>query len=461
MSKEALVLRGGLVYSRRGFELSDIVVEEGKITSYGRDVPAPENARVLDIGGLCVGPSFADLHCHLRYPGDSEAEDVVSGAYAGLLGGYGLLLAMPNTLPAIDRVSRVAEVREIYAEAPIAVLQAACVTMERAGERLVDMAALAHAGVEFFTDDGSPVANPRVMLEALRYSAILGVTISQHSEDGDLSGNGVVNEGVFSEALGLPSMPEVAESAIVARDIELLRASGGRLHEMHLSARESLNLVRAARGEGLAVTSEVTPHHLLWNDSQLTHFDTNFKVNPPIRSEGTRMALVQALLGGEFDAVATDHAPHSGWRKEASFREAPFGLIGLQSAFSATFSALIRQSENYVQLRGSAQVDPFVGEIGDFAPHLGRLRGLWTVFRYMSYSPRDLLGVPRDIGVGTPADLVVVDPLATVTQSTQEIASHAKNSPYKGVQLEGAVIGNLVGGEIRSWQGQIVEKESF
>lgn len=433
------LLRGGLLFDDTGFRRSDVRIAGDRIVEVGPEL-ALDTSDELDVAGYVVAPSFADLHTHTRYPGDPDSETVASVTDAAINGGYTYLVAMANTSPVPDNVATYRSIAKALAFAPIDIEQAASVTIGREGERLVDVEHLSRAGARFFTDDGSVVARADLMLEALRLSRRYAVTIMEHAQDPYIGAGGSVNLGPSSEALGLKGIGEIAESVVVARDLELLRESGGRLHLMHLSAVSSLSLLAAARAEGLSVTAEVTPHHLLLNDALLGTFNTSLKVNPPLRSEETRAAgLVDAALRGEFDVVSTDHAPHSQLTKERCIADAPFGLIGLESAFSASYTALFeRRVQEEVSLSGSDMRDV-----------------LAQVLMLMSIAPRRLLGEGISIAQGARADLVVVDPVARVEQQVSDIHSGSVNSPYLGMELRGSVVGCITKGRPLKWEGTL------
>jgi dihydroorotase len=328
----------------------------------------------------------------------------------------------------------VVQAREIFRGYPLEVLQAACVTVEREGQRLVDFSALREVGVEFFSDDGSVVPTAALMAETLSESERLGFLVAEHAQDESLGSVGVVNAGVVADELGLRGMPEMAETVIVARDLALQREIGGRLHLMHLSSVGSLLLLESLAGTLSGVSTEVTPHHLLLNDDTLRLRDTSYKVNPPLRSEESRVRLVDAVSAGLIDVVGTDHAPHAPWKKTSSFEDSAFGLIGLQSAFAATLTALFRR------------------ERLDESPDSEKeIRVLSRVFQLMAYGPRRVLGRARDVRVGDRADIVIVDPAKQWILGGSEIASTSKNSPYVGRTVLGKVFGLIDGGVVKVW----------
>ncbi len=435
---DGLVLVDATLVSEPSRGPVNVVIVDDRIEAVGAEVKGPPSLRKFDCSGLWIGPSFVDLHTHTRLPGAGLDESPESLTRSALLGGFTTMVALANTNPPVDRMERVLQARQLFRTLPVEVVQAACVTMEREGERLVDFRSLWDCGVEVFSDDGSVVPSALLMRDALSWSHRLGVIVAEHAQDPSLGSPGYVNAGVVAQELGMVGMPESAESVVVARDLVLQREVGGRLHLMHLSAPESLLVVEAlARGRA-GVTTEVTPHHLLFSDEHLRSEDTNYKVNPPLRSENSRVQLVDAALRGWFDVVATDHAPHAPSKKNTSFVEAAFGLIGMQSAFSATLTALLARSD-------VLEDDPIERE----HQVVGR------VFQLLADGPRRLLGRSGGIRVGLRADIAVVDPWKCWTLQSTEIASLSQNSPYVGHNLTGKVFGLIDGGVVKVWNGSL------
>ncbi len=286
-----------------------------------------------------VAPGLVDLHTHLRQPGKEEAETVETGARAAALGGFTCVLAMPNTTPAIDSAGVAREVLDLGRGAACDVRTSAAITVGRAGERLTPMAELAELGVRFFTDDGSGVQDARLMRRALEYARGLGVTLAQHCEDDVLAAGGAMHEGAWSARLGIPGQPAEAEEVMVMRDIALARLTGAAVHFQHLSTRRSIDLVAAAKAEGLAVTCEATPHHFTLTDASCAGFDPVFKVNPPLRTDDDVAAVRAGLAAGTADCIATDHAPHAPEAKEQPFDQAPPGMLGLETALALALTA--------------------------------------------------------------------------------------------------------------------------
>lgn len=415
----ALVLRGGDVLDVGGRRRADVVVAGGVVRAVGPDAAreAPGRAQVLDASGCVVAPGLVDLHSHLREPGREEAETVESGGRAAALGGYTAVVAMPNTEPPVDSAAVAREVLALGRRAAVEVAVAGAITVGRAGERLAPMGELAELGVRLFTDDGAGVQDGALMRRALDYARDLGVTLAQHCEDARLADGGAMHEGAWSSRLGLPGIPSAAEEAMVARDVALARLTGGRLHFLHLSTAGSVELVRRAKQEGLAVTAEVAPHHLVLTDAQCAEYDPTFKVNPPLRGEADLVALRAGLEDGSVDAIATDHAPHAPESKDLPFDEAPPGMLGLETALSVALSVV----------------------------------GLELALACLSWRPAAIAGLaPRHggpVAQGAAANLCVVDPAATWTVDPARLASRSRNTPFGGWTFTGRNRHTIVDGD--------------
>ncbi len=340
MPKRDVVIRGGTVVDDGGTRRADVVVRGGEVVEVGPEVAVPRGATVLDAGGCLVTPGLVDLHTHLRQPGAEDAETVESGARAAALGGYTAVVAMPNTDPPVDSAAVALEILSLGAGAACQVAVAGAITVGRAGEHLAPIGELAALGVTLFTDDGAGVQDVAVMRRALEYARGFDVTLAQHCEDDTLACGGHMHEGEWSSRLGVPGIPAEAEEMMVARDIALARLTGGRVHFLHISTARSAALVAGAKAEGLAVTAEVTPHHLALTHAELVGYDPVYKVNPPLRDEADVAALRRACAQGTIDAIATDHAPHAPERKDATLDAAPPGMLGLQTALPVALRAL-------------------------------------------------------------------------------------------------------------------------
>ncbi|HKF79436.1 MAG TPA: dihydroorotase [Thermoleophilaceae bacterium] len=340
-----LLVRGArLLDPRAGIDgTADLLIRDGEIAQQGDALELPKGAELVDAAGLHAFPAFVDPHVHLRTPGREDEEDIDSGSRAAAAGGYCAILAMPNTDPVVDTASVLRSLRErARAEARVPTGFLAAITRGQQGEQLTEMAELGEAGAAAFTDDGLPVRSAGVLRQALQYQRLCGGVLALHEEDPTLSGEGAMHEGDISARLGLAGIPSVSESTMVARDCSLAAYEGGRIHVQHVSARETVEILDRARQAGVQVTAEATPHHLLLTDEAVRSLDTNFKMNPPLRSEADRQALIEGLRSGVLDCVATDHAPHAREEKEHPFELAPMGVTGLETAFAALNTGLVR-----------------------------------------------------------------------------------------------------------------------
>ena len=423
-SAERIVLQGGRVVDSRGERVADVAVQGGVVVEVGEQL---SSGRTIDASGCVVAPGFVDLHAHLREPGKEEAETIETGSRAGAKGGYTALVAMPNTDPPQDSVAVIDFVREQGKRAGLVeVVPSGCITLGLQGETLAPMAELAAAGVRIFTDDGNGVQDELLMRRAMEYAKGLGVTLAQHCEVATLTKGAVMNECQCCTSLGLPGWPSIAEELMVFRDIELARLTGARVHFLHLSTARSVELVRAAKRDGLPITAEVTPHHLSLDETRLTTFNTVFKVNPPLRSLADIAALRAGIVDGTIDALATDHAPHPRRDKELTLDQAPPGMLGLETALGVALGVL------------------------DVS--------LTQLVRIMSIHPAQIAGIAdrhgRDIEPGAPANLVVFDPNAKWQVEPETLASKSRNTPYVGMTLRGKVRHTIFNGDITVLHGE-------
>jgi dihydroorotase len=339
-----VLVRGArLLDPRSGLNgVSDLLVRKGQIAEISATLEAPEGAEVVEAEGLHAFPAFVDPHVHLRTPGREDEEDIDSGTRAAAAGGFCAILAQPNTDPVVDSASVLRSLRErARAEARIPTGFMAAITVGQEGERLTEMAELAETGAAGFTDDGLPVRSAGVMRQALQYQRLAGRVLALHEEDPSLSADGAMHEGEMSALLGVAGIPSISESSMVARDCALALYEEGRIHVQHVSARETVDQIERAKAAGCQVTCEATPHHLLLTDQAVATLDTNMKMNPPLRSDQDRRALIEALRSGAIDCIATDHAPHAREEKEQPFELAPMGVTGLETAFAALHTGLV------------------------------------------------------------------------------------------------------------------------
>lgn len=423
MSK-SIVIKGGTVINRSSQEVADVKIENDCVVEVGKNLKGDIQ---LDASGCIVSSGFVDLHAHLREPGKEEAETIETGSRAGALGGYTALVAMPNTDPPQDSVAVIDFVREQGKRAGLVdVVPSGCITLGRQGESLAPMAELANAGVTLFTDDGNGVQDAALMRRALEYAKGLGITLAQHCEVAELTKGAVMNECSCCTDLGLPGWPSIAEELMVFRDIELVRITGASMHFLHLSTKRSVELVRAAKRDGLAITAEVTPHHLSLTQELLSSYNPVFKVNPPLRSIEDIRALKAGLLDGTIDAIATDHAPHPRRDKEMSLDMAPPGMLGLETALGVVLA------EGGFEIR--------------------------DVVALMSWNPAKIARIDaehgRDVVAGIKANLCVFDPQLTWSVDPERLASKSINTPYVGRTLRGRVRHTMFKGTATVIDGQ-------
>jgi dihydroorotase len=430
VSKVTVVIRGGSVVGPSGLQRVDVALAGDTVVALDAAIDAPAGALVLDGRGCLIGPGLVDLHTHLRQPGREEAETVDSGARAAALGGYTAVMAMPNTEPAIDSAGVARDILALGRTASAEVAVSGAITVGRAGRALAPMGELAALGVRLFTDDGSGVQDGSLMRRALDYAKGLGVTLAQHCEDECLAAGGAMHEGCWSSRLGLPGIPAAAEESMVARDIQLVRLTSAPLHFLHLSTAGSVHLVRLAKAEGLPVTAEAAPHHMLLTHAEAAGYDPVFKVNPPLRTDSDVSAVIEGLCDGTIDAVATDHAPHAPESKDVPFDQAPPGMLGLQTALPLAWQVL--------------------------SPTLSPER----IFGLMSAAPAVIARLTRrdarpgghsahggPVEAGATANLCVFDPSGSTVVDPVRLASRSRNTPYAGRRFTGAVRHTILRGE--------------
>ncbi len=421
--KESLVVRGARVLDPvEGIDaVMDVRVDDGMIAALGANLDANSH-KVIEAGGLLLAPAFVDPHVHLRTPGREDEETIASGTAAAAAGGYCAILAMPNTDPVVDSAATLGSLVEsarTEAEVPVGFL--AAITKGQAGSELAELGELADAGAAGFSDDGVPIASPGLMRRALQYGSVTGRRVALHCEETTLSRGGQMHEGAVSAELGFTGYPSVAESLMVERDLALAAYEGQPLHLLHLSAWESVQALRRAREAGIAATAEVTPHHLCRTDEAVRSLDPNLKMNPPLRSADDRAALIAGLQDGVITAIATDHAPHARHEKEVPFEAAPFGVTGLETAFSAIYTQLVEPG----------------------------LVPLETILERMSAGPARAYGLdaPR-IAVGAPANLVLLDLKASWRVTEDGFRSRSVNSWLLGETVKGRVRATVAAGRL-------------
>jgi dihydroorotase len=421
--KEGLVVRGARVLDPvEGVDGQvDVKIDNGVIAELGSNLPV-NGHRVVDGAGLVLAPAFVDPHVHLRTPGREDEETIASGTQAAAAGGYCAILAMPNTEPVVDSAAVLgALVEDAREQAEVQVGFLAAISKGQQGAELTEMGELADEGAVGFTDDGHPVVATSLMWRALQYASITDRPLAVHCEDPTLSRGGHMHEGIVSAELGISGWPSIAESVMVERDLSLAAYEGRTLHLMHLSAHESVDALRRAHAEGVRATAEVTPHHLVLTDDAVRSLDPNTKMNPPLGTDHDRKSLIEALRDGTISSVATDHAPHARHEKDVPFEAAPFGVTGLETAFSALYTNLVEPG----------------------------LVSLDTLLERMSAGPARAYGleVPK-IAVGAPANLVLLDTQASWQVAEDEFRSRSKNSWLIGERLRGRVRATVAAGRL-------------
>jgi dihydroorotase len=413
-----IVVSGARVWGRSGLVEESVVIDGDRIVEVGA-VSIPPGARVIEAPGAILGPGLVDLHVHLRDPGQTWKEDIATGSMAAVAGGFTAVVAMPNTDPSTDSGKTVADLLNRAAEVGMLdLVVAGALTGGREGVEMADFDSMYAVGVRMFTDDGASVADSGLLRRIMGYlSDLPGALVAEHCEDLSLTGTGHLNEGAVSAGLGIAGIPTVAEEVVLARDLALAADTGSRLHIQHVSTARSVELIRRAKDDGLAVTCEVTPHHLALDESSVDGLDPNFKMYPPLRTPADRRSLVEALEDGTVDAVATDHAPHTPSEKDVPFEEAPRGVIGLETSAAVTWAAL----------RGNADL----------------------FFDRMSVSPARILGLERHgqpLETGSPANLVLFDPGRS--WQARSFRSRSSNSPFLGSTLTGMVMATIHEGSL-------------
>lgn len=417
---DRLLLSGGKVIDpvRGRVLLLDVLIEAGKVVEVGRFLKT-ENCRVIDCKNKYIAPGFLDLHCHLREPGNEEAETIATGTKAALAGGFTKVCPMPNTSPAVDSEALVRFELHRAEEAGFAeVFPVGCCTKGRQGKELAEIAGMKKAGVVALSDDGAWIADAQVMRRVLEYAKAFNLPVFCHCELNGLEG--VAHEGAVATRLGLTGVPDVGEAAAACRDIMLADYVGAKVHICHVSCARTVEVVRAAKARGVEVTAETCPHYFTLTDEALSSFDSNYRVNPPLRTERDRQAILAALADGTIDAIATDHAPHTKQDKEVEFAAAPPGIIGFETAFSLGYEMLV-------------------------------VSGLMSLPQYidkLTTGPARVLGMgDLSIKVGNRADLVILDLQARWTYTPDLVLSRSRNSPFFGRELVGRVIAGVVGEE--------------
>lgn len=421
MSKPLLIKNGRIIDPLASKDkVADILIEGTKIKNVGYIDGTPAGAEIIDASGLVVSPGFVDLHTHLREPGREDEETLETVSLAALAGGFTSITAMPNTNPVTDNASAVTSLLKRSDELPVDLFVAGAMTKGLKGEEIAELAGMTKVGTVFFTDDGKCVQSAGLTRKVMEYARGLKKLVLLHCEDETLTQGSQMNESRFSTMFGLNGWPSVAESSVVARDIQLSALTGCSIHITHVSCKRSVELIREAKANGLSITCDVTPHHLALTEKELSGYDSNYKVNPPLRSEEDRLALIEGVVDGTVDAIATDHAPHAEHEKECEFDYAAFGMIGLETALPVCLSVLYHTRK--------VQLMDIIGKL--------------------THQPLKILGFNSSgIKEGSRANLVIFDPEKNWMYTKNIIKSKSKNSPFIGKKMQGRVISTIYNGK--------------
>ncbi len=424
--KTTLITNGHIIDPANGIDrVGDVYLADGKIERIDLDGAARvhrDDLEVIDASGLVVCPGLIDLHVHLREPGQSAKETIASGTRAAAAGGFTSVVCMPNTAPSIDSPSVVTWVLEkAKAEACVNVFPTGAITKGIAGEELAPIGSMFKAGIVALTDDGHCIQNHEVMRRALEYAGMFGLTVMDHCQDYNLVGKGVMHEGAVSTALGLPGWPAAGEEIIVQRNALLAELTGTPIHCQHLSSGGSVRLLREARARGIPLSGEICPHHIALTDESIRGFDTNFKMNPPLRTERDIDLLIEGVADGTITILASDHAPHSNYEKEVEFDQAPFGILGLETELGLFLDLLVHKKR---------------------AVSLSRLIAMFTT------EPARLLRLDRGtLSPGAPGDVTLINPDFEWTVDKEQSFSRSRNTPFHGWELKGRAVRTIVAGQ--------------
>lgn len=416
------IIKNGRILDNSGTEKkADILIQDGIITKIEENIKH-ETAQIIDASGNLVSPGFVDLHIHLREPGGEHKETIETGTKAAAAGGFTTVAAMPNTKPVPDQPEQMEWLQNRIKEtASVRVLPYASITARQAGKELTDFEGLKQAGAFAFTDDGVGVQSAGMMFEAMKKAAALGASIVAHCEDNTLIYKGALHDGEFAKRNGINGIPSVCEAVQIARDVLLAEAADCHYHVCHISTKESVRVVRDAKKAGINVTAEVTPHHLLLSDSDIPELDTNYKMNPPLRGSDDRQALIEALLDGTIDFIATDHAPHTKEEKAETIQLAPFGIVGLETAFPLLYTRFVETND-------------------------------WTLKQlldYLTIKPCEAFNLPYGkLEVGSPADLTIIDLEEEKEIDPETFLSKGKNTPFGGWKCKGWPIATIAQGQL-------------
>jgi dihydroorotase len=424
----AMIIRNGRIIdpANKRDEIGDLLIVDGRIAQRSEVRDQKLEVEEIDAAGLIVAPGLIDMHVHLREPGFSHKETIESGARAAAAGGFTTIVCMPNTSPAADNPSTIAWIKDRAADvACVNVLPTGAISKDLEGGELAPIGSLARASVVAITDDGHCIQNHELMRRAVEYARMVGLPVLDHCQDYNLVGSGVVNEGYWSTLLGLPGWPAVGEEAMVMRNILLAELCDHHIHCQHVSTAGSVRLLREARARGVKISGEVCPHHLALTDEAIQNFDTNYKMNPPLRAQRDVDALLEGIGDGTLSILASDHAPHADFEKEVEFDAAPFGIIGLETELGLFLDLLVHKHR---------KID------------IGRLIEMFTV------EPAKLLAIDAGtLSVGAKADITLIDPEMEWTVRAQAFQSASRNTPFDGWKLKGRAVRTIVGGKT-VWQ---------
>lgn len=430
---EAIWIKNGRIIDPRNDrdEIGELFVADGKVV----DRPSKdtlEKATRIDANGLIVCPGLVDLHVHFRVPGQTHKETILTGTQAAAAGGYTSVVCMPNTNPPADTAGTIQFIKDaVGREALVHVFPTGCITVGSDGERLAPTGSLRDAGVVAISDGGRCVQNNGLMRRAVEYAHMFGIPIIDHCQDYSLSADGVMNEGFMSTKLGLRGCPTEAEDVMVSRNVILSAKTGARIHLQHITSKNAIDIIKRAKSRGVNITAEATPHHMSFSDTEISSFDTNFKMNPPLRSETDRAAILDGLSDGTIDCIATGHAPHSDYEKDVEFDNAPFGVIGLETALGAALDQLY---------------------------HSKRL-SLSDTLSLLTRRPSDILQLNKgDLSLGADGDVAMLDPNLEWTPTADSFLSKSANSPWIGRPLRGKAIKTIVSGRLVYDDGKILPK---
>ncbi len=398
----------------------DLWIKDGRIVEPGSFDPSLDETETINLHGLVVAPGFIDMHVHLRQPGNTDAETIRTGTMAAAAGGFTSIVAMPNTSPCADNAATIQYIKEFAArEGVVKVLPSGALSIGRKGEEMSPVGSLKAAGVVALTDDGTCIQSNELMRHVVEYAGNFGLPILEHCEDKFLAGDGVMHEGYWSVLLGMKAMPAAAEEVIVARDIILSRLANWKIHIQHVSSRNSVRMIREAQADGVRISAEATPHHIALTDVEIKKFDTNYKMNPPLRAEEDRMAVIEGLQDGTIAVIATDHAPHTQTAKLVEFDHAPFGIIGLETAVPVVLTELYHK--NYLSLS--------------------------QIISKFTVGPATILGIDSGtLSIGANADITVIDPECDYIVDVNDFYSKSRNTPFNGYAAKGRTMATFVDG---------------